>query len=111
MCGNVRSRGGLVSVCVHRCRFSASERRQAEKLTLRLRVVIDCFRRLYCDDISTGPLLETTILQTQYEGIPSHSGGTQTDLLSNSSEGFLIPTHGFCFRLDSRARQTPPLSG
>lgn len=46
--------GGLVSVCVHRCHFSASERRRAEKLTSGLCVVIDGFRRLYSDNLSPG---------------------------------------------------------
>lgn len=45
---------GVGGGSVHRCHFSASERRQAEKLTLRLGVVIDGFRRLYCDDCPTG---------------------------------------------------------
>lgn len=74
---------GLVSVYVHH--FSASERIQAEKLTLRLGVVIDGFRRLYCAHFSTGsPNIKHYSVDT-IKGVPSGCDGTEADLLPNSS--------------------------
>lgn len=110
-CAEPRAWGGLPRVCVHRCHFSASERRQAEKLTPSSCVVIDESRCLYFADMAPTPSPPLLYYKALFPRHNTRESPSRAEPLSNSSEGFLIPTHGFCFRLDSSARQTPPLSG
>lgn len=109
--GNVRSRGGGASrlrppLPLQRLGEKTGGKANAELLCCCWRVPLSLF--CWYRPHPPAPVLYYKPLFPRHNTRESPS---QAEPLSNSSERFLIPTHGFCFRLDSRARQTPPLSG